>query len=64
MLLCRSGMTRSDGELLAGAQRESNTVSGWEDETLIALDPTSSRLMFPFLSQLDVQVGHSAASSD
>lgn len=65
MLLGHSGMTRSDGEVSAGRPQESNTINGWEDETLAALDPKDvEHFMTPFLSQLYVQLGHGAASTD
>ena len=37
--LCHSGMTRSDGEVSASTPQGSDSVNGWEDETLAALHP-------------------------
>lgn len=39
MWSCHNGMTRSDEEVSAGTPQESNTINGWEDKTLAALDP-------------------------
>lgn len=65
MRSCHSGMTRSDVEVSAGTPQGSDTISGREDETLAALDPQDlEHFMTPFLSQLFVQLGHSAASTD
>lgn len=52
----------SDVEVSAGTSQGSNTINGWEDETLAALD--LERFMTLFLSQLYVHLGHSAASID
>lgn len=38
-------MTRSDAEVSAGILQEGKTLNGWEDETLVVLDPGNSSIL-------------------